>query len=98
MDETSGFIAGCPSTGKNPLPDDADAATWTGRLRRLVLEIEMREQDPTRIARSRYVAHANAQLLRERYADSPDLHRLLETTESRGPAVGVVLSQPLGGL
>ncbi|MDX3537231.1 hypothetical protein PV721_23220 [Streptomyces sp. MB09-01] len=55
----------------------------------------MREQDPEPVARARYVL-ADPQLLRRWHADSPGLLQLLEIVESRGPAVDVVLSQPLG--
>ncbi|AJF70468.1 hypothetical protein [Streptomyces vietnamensis] len=95
MDKLLSFTAGRPSTGKKPLPDDASTEEWTGQLRRTVREIEMREQDPELVARARYRLYADPQLLRCRHADSPGLLQLLEIVESRGPAVDVVLRQPL---
>ncbi|MFJ6355330.1 hypothetical protein ACIQKB_38460 [Streptomyces sp. NPDC092046] len=40
--------------------------------------------------------YADPQLLRRQHADSRGLLQLLEIVESRGPAVDVVLRQPLG--
>ncbi|MFG2298433.1 hypothetical protein [Streptomyces sp. NPDC048603] len=96
MDHLSSLVVGRPSTGKNPLPEDAGIAEWAGHLRRTVREIETREQDPALVARAQYVLYADPQLLRRRHADSPGLLQLLEIVESRGPAVDVVLRQPLG--
>ncbi|MFE5483029.1 hypothetical protein [Streptomyces sp. NPDC056527] len=96
MDTLSSFIAGRPSTGRTSLPAEATTAEWMEQLRRTRWEIEKREQDPELVARARYAFYADPQTLRRRHADSPGLHQLLEIVESRGPAVDVVLSQPLG--
>ncbi|MEW1700649.1 MULTISPECIES: hypothetical protein [unclassified Streptomyces] len=96
MDKLSNFTAGRPSTGKNPLPDDAGAEEWMVQLRRTVREVELREQAPEPVARARYVLYADPQLLRHRHANTPGLLQLLDIVESRGPAVDVVLRQQLG--
>ncbi|MEV8536144.1 hypothetical protein [Streptomyces sp. NPDC051211] len=96
MNTLSSFTAGRPSTGKNPIPDDAGTDEWMGHLRRTVQEIEMREQNPELVDPARYVLYADPQLQRRRHADNPGLLQLLEIVESRGPAVDVVLIQPPG--
>ncbi|ALO13489.1 hypothetical protein AQF52_7906 [Streptomyces venezuelae] len=55
MDKLLNLAAGCPSMGRNPLPDDAGTDEWMGQLHRTVREIEMRKADPE-LARARYVA------------------------------------------
>ncbi|THA53239.1 hypothetical protein [Streptomyces sp. A1136] len=96
MDTLTNLIAGRPSMGKNPLPDNAGTAEWMGQLHRALREIETREQAPELVARAQYVLYAVPQLLRRRHTDSPALLQLLQIVENRGPAVDVVLRQPLG--